>query len=379
MPLLDWVTIEGFKSVRRIDRLPLAPVNVLIGPNGAGKSNFIGVFSFLSAIRAGRLREYVARSGGADRILYFGAKVTPKLRIHVSFGGEVHQYEITLIATDADGLSPTKEECTDHRDGRPMTNTSLGGYGPEAWISFSDIHDVLDGEFVRSVREHLDGWRVYHFHDTGATSPLKRTADLNDNRFLRHDGANLAAFLHYLFRRHADSYDLIRRTVQLVAPFFDDFHLEPLALNETAIRLEWLHRHSDARFDVSAFSDGTLRFIALATLLLQPASLRPPVILLDEPEIGLHPGALTIVASLVKQVSVETQVVLSTQSSLLLDHFRPEDVLVADRVDGATSLRRLDADRLERWLEDYSLGQLWMKNELGGRPAPERAYGSGAR
>ena len=156
MPLLDWITIEGFKSVRRIDSLPLAPVNVLIGPNGAGKSNFIGVFSFLSAIRAGRLREYVARSGGADRILYFGTKVTPKLRIHVSFGGEVHQYEITLIATDADGLSPTKEECTDHRDGRPMTNTSLGGYGPEARISFSDVHDVPDGEFVRTTRRRIE-------------------------------------------------------------------------------------------------------------------------------------------------------------------------------------------------------------------------------
>ncbi len=374
MPALDYVTVEGFRSVKRIERLPLGPINVLIGPNGAGKSNFIGAFSFLGEIRAGRLKEYVVRSGGADRILHFGAKATPKLRIHVSFGGEVNRYEITLTATDTDGLLPVREECVEYKDGHPLTVRSLGGYGPEAWISQRNTHR-LDDELVDRVREYLDDWRVYHFHDTGATSPLKKTAEVNDNRFLRRDGANLAAFLHYLSHRHADSYNLIRRTVQLVAPFFDDFRLEPLALNEETIRLEWRHRASDAYFAASALSDGSLRFIALATVLLQPASLRPSVILLDEPELGLHPAAITILAALVKQVSVETQVVLSTQSSLLLDHFRPEDVLVADRVQGATALRRLDAGRLERWLNDYSLGQLWRKNELGGRPARESTDG----
>ena len=370
MLALDCITIEGFRSIKRIERLPLEPINVLIGPNGAGKSNFIGAFSFLGEIRAGRLKEYVVQSGGADRILHFGAKVTPKLRIHVSFGANVRHYEIALTATDTDGLLPVSEECVEYQDGRPLTAGSMGGYGPEAWISQRNTHR-LDDKLVDRVRANLDDWRIYHFHDTGATSPLKKTAEVHDNRFLRHDGANLAAFLYYLSRKHADSYDLIRRTVQLVAPFIDDFRLEPLALNEETIRLEWRHRASDAYFAASSLSDGSLRFIALATVLLQPVSLRPSVILLDEPELGLHPAAITILAALVKQVSVETQVVLSTQSSLLLDHFRPEDVLVADRVQGATTLRRLDAGRLERWLKDYSLGQLWRKNELGGRPARE--------
>ena len=374
MPALDWITIDGFKSIKRVERLSLAPINVLIGPNGSGKSNFIGVFSFLHEIRAGRLKEYVIQSGGADRILHFGAKVTPKLKLHVSFGGKVNEYDITLIATDADGLSPTQEICIEHRDGRPLTTTSLGGYGPEAWISHRNTHN-LDDEFVDRVREYIDDWRVYHFHDTGATSPVKKTADVNDNHYLRHDGANLAAFLYYLSRKHGDAYNLIRRTVQLVAPFFDDFRLEPQALNEAKIRFEWRHLGSDAYFDASSLSDGSLRFIALATLLLQPDSLRPSVIFLDEPELGLHPYAITILASLVKQVSVETQVVLSTQSSLLLDHFQPEDVLVADRVQGATGFRRLEARKLERWLKDYSLGQLWRKNELGGRPTRESADG----
>lgn len=370
MSALDYITIEGFRSVKRIERLPLGPINVLIGPNGAGKSNFIGAFSFLGEIRAGRLKEYVVRSGGADRILHFGAKATPKLRIHVSFGGEVNRYEITLTATDADGLIPVREECVEHRDGHPLTVGSAEGYGPEAWISQRNTHR-LDDELVDRVREYLDDWCIYHFHDTGATSPLKKTAEVNDNRFLRHDGANLTAFLFYLCRKHPDSYNLIRRTVQLVAPFFDDFRLEPLALNEETIRLEWRHRASDAYFAASSLSDGSLRFIALATVLLQPASLRPSVILLDEPELGLHPAAITILAALVKKVSVETQVVLATQSPLLLDHFQPEDVLVAEREGGQTRFTRLDGAELETWLEDYSLGQLWEKNQFGGRPMRE--------
>ena len=280
--------------------------------------------------------------------------------------------------TDTDGLLPVREDCVEYRDGRSLTVGSAGGYGSEAWISQRNTHG-LDDELVDRVREYLDGWRSYHFHDTGATSPLKKTAEVNDNRFLRHDGANLAPFLYYLSRKHVDSYNLIRRTVQLVAPFFDDFRLEPLALNEDTIRLEWRHRASDAYFAASSLSDGSLRFIALATVLLQPVSLRPSVFLLDEPELGLHPYAITTLASLIKQVSVETQVVLATQSPLLLDHFRPEDVLVAERVAGQTQFTRLDGAALETWLEDYSLGQLWEKNQFGGRPMREDGEDGPAR
>jgi predicted ATPase len=139
------------------------------------------------------------------------------------------------------------------------------------------------------------------------------------------------------------------------------------------IKLAWKHTSSDKYFGASAFSDGTLRFIALATLFLQPLELRPSVILVDEPELGLHPSAITLLASLIKKTSFETQIIASTQSSLLLDYFEPEDVLVANRVDSATTLKRLDSSKLENWLENYSLGQLWEKNELGGRPATEKS------
>lgn len=368
-PELDAITIRGFKSIASIDKLTLGAINLVVGPNGSGKSNFIGVFSFLHAIREGYLHDYVIKAGGADKVLHFGSKVTPRLDIHISFQGGKNQYRIALGATEDDQLYPQSEAVGFwDKAGYPQPYwEGLQPKGVEGGIS----DPKLASRVGRYVRDHLDRWRLYHFHDTSASSPMKSTADVNDNDYLRPDGSNLPAFLYFLSKKHEESYSLIRRAVQRVAPFFDDFHLRPQRLNQGKIRLEWRHKNTDAYFAASSLSDGTLRFIGLATLFLQPQSLRPSVILVDEPELGLHPYAITLLASLVKQASIRTQIILSTQSPLLLDHFQPEDVLVADRVDGSTQLTRLESARLETWLERYSLGQLWEKNELGGRPAGE--------
>ena len=369
MPELDTITVKGFKSIASIENLKLNAINVLIGPNGSGKSNFIGVFSFLHAIREGQLQDYVVRAGGADKVLHFGSKVTQAIEIHVVFQEEIGEYRITLGATETDQLYPSSETAyiwDKRRYPEKPYDRALAPRGAEAGISDPSSRGAVD-----FVRDHLGRWRLYHFHDTSSSSPMKKTADVNDNRYLRPDGSNLAAFLYFLKLKHETSYSLIRRTVQLVAPFFNDFLLEPLRLNPDKIRLEWRHKRSDAYFDASSLSDGTLRFIALAALFLQPDAYLPSVVLVDEPELGLHPYAITMLASLMKQASFRTQVIVSTQSSLLLDHFQPEDVLVADRVDGGTQLTRLDSARLATWLEDYSLGELWEKNELGGRPRAE--------
>ena len=376
MRTLASITVKGFKSIACIENLTLGPMNILIGSNGAGKSNFLDIFSFLHAIGTGNLREYVIRSGGPDRILHFGSNSTPQLTVHLSFDYEnlQHeqfkevQYEIVLSATD-ELLYPRSEilSLSDKTRGTTAYSRRLVGRGGEAGIS--DSHQVTGAS--TPVRNHFNNWALYHFHDTSRTSPIKRTVDVDDNRYLRPDGSNLAAFLHYLQQKHEASYTLIRHTVQRVAPFFDDFRLQPQALNADMIRLEWQHIGSDAYFNASSLSDGTLRFIALATLLLQPEEYRPSVILLDEPELGLHPYAITLLASLVKQTSFESQIILATQSPILLDHFQPEEVLVAERVNGGTTLTRLEPTRLEAWLEDYSLGQLWEKNEVGGRPTKE--------
>lgn len=367
---LDYISIKGFKSIASIEKLELHPINVIIGPNGSGKTNFIEIFSFLNAVREKRMKQYVSRSGGAEQILHFGSKTTENIRITVSFCEKTNQYKLRLGPTMNDGLYVEderaffwKKEKYDRPDEQKLSQIENGW---EAGISDPNCFGA-----AKRVRDRLGRWRLYHVHDTSATSPLRKTAKLHDNAFLRQDGSNLPAFLYLLKIKHPDTYRMIQKTIQRTAPFFDDFELNPDQLNEEMIRLAWRHKNSDQYFTASSLSDGTLRFIVLAALFLQPSNLRPSIILVDEPELGLHPHAITLLASLVEQASQETQVILSTQSSLLLDHFQPEDVLVADRIDGSTRLTRLKTDPLESWLEDYSLGQLWEKNELGGRPMKE--------
>jgi len=366
---LDFITIKGFKSIASVEKLDLGPINVLIGPNGSGKSNFIGAFAFLHAIREGRLRDYVTAAGGAEKLLHFGSKTTAEMSFELSFVDQVNQYELKLSPTDDDGLYPS-EETAYYWDKDAYPRPDAKGLAPRQRSLEAGISDAKNLAGTAAwVRERLGSWRLYHVHDTSSSSPMRKTAKVHDNEFLRSDGSNLAAFLYYLRERHESSYSLIQRTTQRVAPFFDDFRLKPLKLRPDDIKLEWRHKNSDQYFDASSLSDGTLRFIVLATLFLQPESHRPSAILVDEPELGLHPYAIGMLASLIRQAAVNTQVIASTQSSLLLDHFQPEDVLVANRVEGGTAITRADPAHLATWLEDYSLGQLWEKNELGGRPA----------
>ncbi len=366
---LDSITVKGFKSIASVEDLALRPINVVIGPNGSGKSNFIGLFSFMNAAREGRLQDYVRQAGGAEQVLHFGSQVTGEIRIHISFSQGVNQYELTLKPTDDDSLYVAGELVYFWDKGRHRRPYDQGLQAREGGREAA-ISGPKPTRIAEWVWNRLGRWRLYHVHDTSATAPIRKTAQVNDNAFLRANGSNLPAFLYLLQEKHPEEYGLIRRSVQRVAPFFDDFQLQPDPLNEETIRLAWRHKKSDQYFGASALSDGSLRFIALATLFLQPVKYRPSVILVDEPELGLHPYAITLLASLVKQASVTTQVILSTQSPLVLDHFQPEDVLVAERVEGSTRLNRLDPAPLIAWLEDYSLGQLWEKNELGGRPGP---------
>jgi predicted ATPase len=368
MPQLEQMTIRGFKSIGSLEALQLGDVNILIGPNGSGKSNFIEVFSFLHAIRSGRLQQYVRTQGGADRLLHFGSRQTKSVLVEMDFRDRTNGYSIELVPTDTDDLIPVTEKVLfweRPRHVRPYEHT-LARVGSEAGISSSALPGI-----AHYVRDHLDRWRVFHFHDTSASSPMKKRSNISDNASLREDGSNLASFLYLLQQRHRPQFDQVVAAVRRVAPFFREFALAPDRLNPEMIGLEWHHEKSAAYFGPSSLSDGTLRFIAIAALFLQPEALRPSVIIVDEPELGLHPFAIEMAASLIKSVSHATQVIVSTQSSLLLDHFEPEDVLVATRSAGSTRLDRLESARFEEWLKEYSLGQLWEKNVIGGRPDVE--------
>ena len=343
--MLKSIAITGFKSFGAEVEVPLGPLNILIGANGSGKSNFLDAFSFVRGFESEELINYVRRAGGADKLLHFGSRETKEFHIKITLKNS-DEYTLSYDYTESDLLYPSLN----------FRGRSKGKAGEERH---------------REIMQQLLMWKQYHFHDTGFHSPMKKTSNLHDNRFLREDGSNLASFLYLLREKHEASYRLIRNTIRQVAPFFDDFVLEPVALNPDTILLEWRHRNSDAYFNAASLSDGTLRFMGLAALLLQPAALRPDMVLLDEPELGLHPYAIAILAAMLRSASKETQIVVATQSPGLLDHFEPEDVLTADRVGGETRLNRLEAEPLREWLEDYSLGQLWEKNHFGGRPARE--------
>lgn len=363
MPALDHLRVAGFKSIRD-QEIDLRSLNLLIGANGAGKSNLIAVFELLHEIVAERLQVYVGKAGGAEPFLYFGSKTTEDVRLRLDFGDNA--YECTLLHS-VDSLIFGEEGI--HYRGRGFARpvSTMLGSGHEETRLNEESRKRSRKTVADHVLEAVESWRVYHFHDTSASARMKKTGDLEDNEYLREDAANLAAFLYRLERKEPDVYRNIVDTVRMVAPFFADFRLRPSRLNEDKIRLEWQERGSDAYFNAHALSDGTLRFICLATLLLQPDP--PTTILLDEPELGLHPAAITVLAGLLGSASTKTQIVASTQSVTLVNQFEPEDLLVVDRRGPESVFRRLSEAEIDSWLDDYSLGELWEKNVLGGRPA----------
>ncbi|WP_246076466.1 AAA family ATPase [Amycolatopsis cihanbeyliensis] len=160
------------------------------------------------------------------------------------------------------------------------------------------------------------------------------------------------------------AYARIVNAVRQVAPFFRDFVLRPEGNDR--VRLRWWQHDSDALFSANQMSDGTLRFLCLAALLLQPEL--PALVVLDEPELGLHPFAIVQLAGLLRQAAARSQVLIATQSVTLMNQFEIGDLIVVEREGGTSTFTRPPADHLAAWLEEHSLGELWEKNLIGGRP-----------
>jgi predicted ATPase len=346
----------------------------LIGANGAGKSNFVSFFRLLKEIVEQRLQLAIRTTeGGADACLYLGPKVKQQFKASLTFGQ--NGYTFSLVPT-VDNQLVFADETTifgaiRHRLGTGHAEAKLKGLKDEGG----------KGGAARGVPHYvyqaISSWVVYHFHDTSLTAGVRRQQPININEALLPDATNLAAFLYRIRRTHLEEYAQIRDSVRLAAPIFDDFKLRPVPADPNFIQLEWLQQGSDYPFLAHQLSDGTLRFICLATALLQPGP--PATMLFDEPELGLHPYALTLLGNLFKQAAVhhgstvQNQVIISTQSALLLNEFAPEDVVVVERHNGESHFQRLDSANLSVWLQEYSLGELWQKNVLGGRPGSESA------
>lgn len=343
--MIERVVIENFKSIRLLE-LSLKPLNILIGANGAGKSNFLSFFKLAYSTVGTRFSEY---NKNIDALLYFGRKGSSYMKGEIAFG-EFYKINFTIV---------------------PQENSNFGFITENNKFDSSKIENSehhLDPVFksMNIEREHLNGL-VYHFQDTGDDSPMKSFANIEDNRYLHENGQNLAAYLYYIQEKYPQNFNRIEQQIRSVAPFFNHFDLAPRRLDEKEIQIEWKENGDNSFRDAHYFSDGTLRYIALTTLLLQPNL--PNTIIIDEPELGLHPFAINKLAAMIKQTASKgSQVIISTQSVDLVDNFEPENVIAVDRKNKESKFERLDSIKLKEWLEDYTLGELWNKNVIGARP-----------
>ena len=376
MLMLNKISLEGYKSIKECRDLKLEKLNVIIGANGSGKSNLLSFFKFLHFEMIGALQEFVGRNGGRESLLYLGAKVTKHLTAELdmtSESGVKYNYRMSLAEAAPDTLVFTTESFPANEAYFIGEKTllvpgrlKLGAGHQESVLLSPKLADNAEAKFIRNT---FANFRFYQFHDTSDQSQMRSRSDLRGPPYLLGDGGNVAARLWLLREKRPDFYQRVIETVRLVFPLFKDFVLEPEAGGGSFVLLRWKAVGSaEYDFGLHQISDGTLRFIALATLLLQPPDWLPPLITIDEPELGLHPYAIKILGSLIQDAANFTQIIVATQSPALVDEARPEDIIVANLQDGATSLERLDREKLADWMKDYTLSQMWETNLFGGRP-----------
>lgn len=374
MNKIESIHIKGFRSLADIELNDLPNVSVMIGPNGSGKSNIIRFFEMMSwMLRSRRLAEFIALNGDADDQLFQGRRVTPQLDATVTVGTDagLNDYRFTLTHAYEDRFIFTDESFRFSRAGeKSQANWQhLGSSHTEARLvdaaqGTADL--TVNQTAARTIRFLLTSSATFQFHDTSRESRLKQSWDSQDHDQMRSDGGNLAPILLRLEREDLARYDLICKQIARVLPSFERFQLDD-PYGKTVLR--WKAKESDKVIGAHLTSDGSLRFFALVTLLNLPSEMLPSVMLIDEPELGLHPEAIELVGQMIRRVGTERQVIVSTQAPLLVDVFDLEQVIVLNLEDGRTTCRQLDPADYQHWLDqDFGPSDLWWKNVLGGNP-----------
>lgn len=368
MMRLQSCSIEGYKSIRMLEDLKIGSINVLIGPNGSGKSNFISFFRMLSWMMSRNLQGQIGthEGGAASKVLHDGQRTTPVLRGRISIetekGENEYEFKLSYAAGDILVFSDERYRYSSFEIGGKADWVHLPVGGRESMLAASaNKGDKTAGTIQGLLRQLV----VHQFHNTSLTSRMRQKWSLRDNRYLKEDGANLAPVLLDIRETDRARYSRVVDTLQILVPFFDDFVLDP---EHGSIILRWTEKGTDVHFDASQASDGMLRTMALVTLLSMPHDRLPAVLMLDEPELGLHPAAISVIAGMMRSLASTRQLVLATQSAPLVNEFDPEQVVVVERSGRETTFRRLKDEDLDQWLGEYSLADLWEKNLLGGRP-----------
>lgn len=378
---LKSIYLKGYKSIDAISgaSLEFGDVTILLGANGVGKSNLVSFFSMLNYAMTGALQNFIGERGYADSFLYFGSKVTREIFAQIEFADDkaIDRYQFRLTHAAGDILIFTEETLSWHVTAKPkpytlQLNPAVRESDLLEFVRRSTVNEK-DKQTAALILKLLRNCKVFHFHDTSMTAKVRGQGYIEDSHYLNSDGGNLAAFLYRLKENAATypNYAKIVRYIQQAMPQFGDFDLVPSERNKNYITLNWRDKTNYQHlFGPHQISDGSLRFMCLATLLLQPKNLLPSVIVLDEPELGLHPSAIAYLAGMIKSASIQVQIIIATQSQRLVDEFDLEDIVIVerDRNSNSTIFQRKDTNELSSWLEEYSLSELWEKNVIGGQP-----------
>jgi predicted ATPase len=362
------IRISGYKSIssKRPLEIELDNINILLGANGSGKSNIISFFKLLNFMMSGSFQLFVEKAGTSQVFLHYGAKNTDKIQGELNFESPTAYdiYRISLTYATPDRLIITSEEIEWGEKGKAAQKKALSSDFKESALTQGSQNQTL--QIIRNI---LSNCKVYQFHDSSSESPIRQSSPVGISTYLQSEGNNLASFLYYLQNTYPSNYKRIVSYINQIMPQFKDFYLEPN--KKGYVSLKWTDIYpNDYVFLPEQFSDGTIRFIALATLLLQPKKTMPNVIIIDEPELGLHPSAIGQLAAMLKEAAMHAQVIVATQSPGLIDEFEAKQITVieSDKDKGFSTARKLNEKELTDWLENYSLSDLWNKNVIGGRP-----------
>lgn len=364
---LKSLEISGYKSISSTEplTLELGDATILLGANGAGKSNIISFFRMLGFMMSGAFQRFVALSGTNQVFLHFGTKKTSSIngKLKMSYGEDEDNYSFTLTPAAGGRLIISDEKITWTKIGntKPFEKIITGNFLESGLPQIND-------STAKTIKRLLSQCKAYQFHDSSTNGPLRQASLVGAAQYLQAEGNNLASFLFFLKGNYPNEYNRIVSYIRTVMPQFGDFYLEPV---NNYVSLSWTDSlDNDYVFTADQFSDGTVRFIALATLLLQPENTMPSVIIIDEPELGLHPFAIDQLIEMIKDASLHSQVIIATQSPLLIDGFSADCITVLEQnnIHHNTTAKHLDEKNLKVWLNDYTLGELWQKNIIGGLP-----------
>ena len=368
---IESIHVKGFRSLADVKLDSIPNPMVLLGTNGAGKSNVLRFFEMLKEMAHLRLGEFTLRQGGADDQLFGGARSTQQIEATVFFRTTLGRSRFTFvlqyahpdrfIITGEQFRSPDPEDSSEDDPVYLFFDQPIGHESACVQESRSSTADM---RLTKAV-ELLADCGHYQFHDTSDCAPVKTRWDVEDNHRLLGHGGNLASVLLSLQENEAPRFDLICKQLAQVVPDFNGFQNVE---NYGKTILRWRSKGTGKTMGAHLTSDGSLRCFQLVTLLNLPDTLLPRVVLLDEPELGLHPAAIALVSHMAKSLARRCQVIIATQSPHFVDAFGFEDMIVLELRDGRTETTRPDPSRFGRLLKNYSTGELWWKGVLGGYP-----------